>query len=544
MFKVLIVDDDITVRMDLRALIPWYKMNMDLLQDAVNGQEAIDRVRQYDPDIIILDLSMPVMNGIEVIKTLKNINFHGKVVVLSCHEDFEYVKDALQYGANEYILKHRLDELGLKNVLNKMVQQLECDLKDKNDLYRLKQLANVCLPVMKRKFVNNLVNGHLTDEKQVGKQLGELGLEFALKRTVLTWIKIDDLVSVKNKIFGGDMESLDFAVENILDEIIAEYGEGISASCGNGDFCIVLGFSAESSYFAINNLLYGILTKVQSCISKFLKFTVTIGVSNICERINQVSVFCSQAKAAADSRFYIGRNKIIHHQETGNFNNDIIVDFAKYEKDIREALFDSKVNTVEQIYVIYMECKKHGTRFDVIRSLNMEMVSFVKKIQREYKINDEEIFDIKNMPYEYVNSLETIEEVIEWLGLIYSRLKSTILSKINSFHCRNEIKKAIDYIHSNYMKDITLENASTYTNLSKSYFSQVFKKETNENFVVYLTKLRIEKAKSLLAETDFKIYDISARVGIDNYRYFTKIFKEITGLTPVEYRNIHDKTGA
>jgi len=539
MYKVMIVDDDAIVRLDLRTIINWRELNFDLMPDASDGEEALENVKTYEPDILILDLFMPQMDGFQVLKELNERGYKGKIIVLSCHDEFESVKDALKAGAFDYLRKQFLERDELVRVLDKAVESIEAD----RFIYKQKSIdLGDCLieSVLKNDMVSALIYGRISDIENLRNKLAELKLEIPLQNIVLIAIEIDDLSRNQEVYPLWDREALIKSAINLVDKTLTKTVKNLCGTDGSGKIYCICGFESKLGYLSISSILYSAASQIRYMLTDELKITASIGISEICHDIKQLPLSLKQANYALSCKFFKGRGSIIHYSDAKRYKNGLPEDMNRYEKKVEEVLAGNG-NIRQFISEMYNEFKDKEVSINTIRKFNINFVYYLKKIMDKLEVGEEEVFGCVEVPVEYVVRLEFLDDVVSWLAKACMQIANIRLSRTVRCENREEIKRAIEYVERHYMDDINLETISEYINLSPAYFSRLFKKLTGQNFIEYLNRFRISKALELLKTTDMKVYEVANYVGIDNYRYFSKLFKEVTGITPQHIKKLNAK---
>jgi len=545
MFKAMIVDDDMLVRMDLRVLIDWNQFDVELMEDAADGEEAIEKIQLLNPDILILDIGMPKKNGLEVILTLREWNFKGKIIVLSCHDDFEIVKEALKKGAADYILKDVLTPSMLADSVSKVIDDLKKDMKEIDELTKIRQISEMSMTITRDELVKELMSGSIKDKSTLNLMLEQNNIRTEPMKFIVVLIDVDDLYLLKERYGERETETLMKSFRRMMEETLADGEASICGSTGEGRLCALVGFEQTENYRNVNNKIYEICEKILENSSKYLCINISIGISKVCEDLSGLELFYTQAEKALMGKSFLGKNKIIHILEVEHYNENIDGFIKHYENEIYETITTTGSKISVLVKNIFSVLRSKNIAFEYFRILKFELLDLLNKILRKYNISNNAIFMTDYLPYDHIMNLETIDEIEEWFCGACLRINDEINNQINGeikgnsmFECRNEIKKALDYIENYYMKEISLQEISDNSNLSKTYFSQLFKQEIGKGFVEYLGEYRIEKARRMIENTDLKIYKISWDCGFNNYRYFAKLFKKITGKSPLEYKKL------
>lgn len=390
MCKVLIVDDEPVIRFGLKASIDWKTEGLDLIGDYPNGEEALRAIQSVQPDILITDIKMPLMDGITLMKHAIERYPHLKVILVSSYNDFEYVREGLRLGAVDYILKPTLEPEDLLQLLRNTIKKIH---QEKNIESKLSQIEDSNVLEERRRIENEIKRIILSEEKR-------LNLENFPK-----WLQNDFL-------FVYMEMNQDAKVEMEYDLLYKSY----------------------------------VLDEIQTLFYQKIR--------------NGIS-------------FSIGDTKMLF----------------LIEKDKHE----------------------------------MEIVDSLRK-----QIDDE-------INLRFAFSHLTVSNVTS-IGQSFLQLQQAIDKK--SLSTDNElIDKALDFIHQHYTEEMTLQRIGEYVHISRNYFSIIFKRHLDKNFIDYVIELRVNKAKELLVQTSLKIYEVAEKSGFRDVKYFSKAFKRLTGLSPVDYRS-------
>ncbi|GGD98669.1 response regulator [Paenibacillus nasutitermitis] len=534
MVKVMIVDDEYYVRMDVRTLIPWEQKGFQLTEDAVDGQDALQKISELGPDIVLLDISMPGMDGITLLGRLREQGFAGKIIVLSCHDDFSHVKEALLLGAQDYLLKHNLAPDMLEKALDSVVRKLEEERQETEQLYKWKAAAADSQQMYRRNFLQQMLQGYMTQPEPIREKLKELELTFPTAYGVVMVMQIHDAAQEKERRGSRAFDQVKTRLEERINTAFIDPSTGYCCENGEGQFVFLLGFAEMPSFLYLQNLLYALSSGVRGLLQNDYQLQASIGISRHCEAIGEIADYYRQAQEALAGVFFLGKGRVIHYSEITDYVNRPTAGFKEVELQLLAAVKEGG-RIPALIGDIHEDLMRQKVSMEAMRNIHFEFVSFIKKLQRDHGIADQELFGGGASPYEVINQMETGEEIRLYITGILE-LASGIITSRSQRKLRKEIATAIAYMQEHYRDNLSLEILAAHINMNSAYFSNLFKKETDENFVAFLQKIRIEKAKQLLTGTQDKVYDIAAQVGIDNYHYFCKTFKQLTGMTPVQYR--------
>lgn len=535
MFKVLIVDDDISARARLKNLIDWHKCGYIICGEATNGSNAIQLIENDRPDIVITDMSMPVMDGVELIEHIGQNHPGIKVVALSGYDDFEYVRNSMKKGAIDYILKHQLNEQVLVNVLKSIAGSIKKSRDEISQMQQIQEQVTIGKDVLKQGFINQLVNGGITDRTEIERTISSLGIELDVGNLALVIAEIDDFLFIKEKYSGKELRNLIQSFLDISQKILSGWGKALISHVENNRFVMIFSLGKIHSDLYIYHQLVSVVDSIKLNIKRFLNITASYSISNVFNDISETQKYYREAEKLLLDKFFKGKDKIIREETNDDgtkkkFLSLDIKDIKNLERMLK-CLERQKVN--EYIEHIFNGFVPAGINYKSVQMICAELVNIVNKIAREVGIDIAAIYSNNEVPYNELLKYETIMDMKQWISGVYERLITILESQNIKAEYSELTKSTIEYINRNYNRNISLNDAAEYLGVNSSYLSRVFKEECKRGFVEHLNTIRVEKAKQLIGNT--KLKDIVNVVGFNNYNYFFKVFKDITGMTPVEY---------
>ena len=535
----MIVDDDFPVRMFLKGIINWNEYGCEIIGEAIDGEEGLEKIKQLNPDIILLDISMPIMNGVDLIKKVNDLNYHCKIIVLSCHDDFEYVKDALKLGAIEYILKNRLTKESLLKVLKIAKSQIENEQFKRNEYKHMEVLANKGLTIMKRQFVSQLIEGNYNNKLEVLEKISKLKIELSICSNIIIALKVDNFLDTKELCNVPNKGISSLSIIDICQDILNDFLRGEVIQITESLLVIVYGISKDISNEEILKDAFKISDRIRSSINKYLNINITFGISDISDNIMNLNLYYAQALKALKLSFYYGSNKIYFFKDASRFHNDGIKlnkDDEKYFINLIKKGLNEDLNTFMNNYFNEFRMKFYNP--DYVYNFCMDIIFSINIVIKQYGISLKDIYGMKKLSAEAIQSIATIDYLEQNMNQIINSVVN-ILNDSTVGDVNNEtIKNALNYINSNYMRDISLNDVAEHVHMNMSYFSTLFKKVTGMKYLEYLKYIRIKKAKELIQTTNKKLNEISKEVGIVNPKNFSKLFVEVEGITPMQYKRI------
>ncbi len=541
MHKVLIVDDDFLLRNTIRNMLNWEKHGFMLCEEAVNGVEALNAIEKDMPQIILSDVRMPVMDGLQLSSIVKQRFPQIKIIMLSNYDDFDYVKGALKNGAVDYILKHTLNTDILLDSLSRAGDIIEKSGAGETEPNVIKSYNN--LSALRSKFVLQLLTGLYRNENDIKVQLNILDINIQVNNTIAVIMVIDGYNSVLSNRNLKDASFLENSVTNITGEILADNGNGIVCCIANGRFVILLSFTEIKSRALIGNMLNSTLSRIGTCLKKFLSVTVSFSIGDFVNSLSEIPKSYESAEKLLDEKFYEGNGCILNKYTIHEKNNIMTGLGIEAEKKILLLLRHRKFMEVEaaiqnEFNLIKSEKRSQAGSMIIFNDL----LGIINKVCKESGIEFAQVYKENSSPSEMLTRLETLDSAIEWISDSYKNLFKKLQQEVSEPKYSEYVIKAINYIKMNYAENISQSTAANHIGISSAYLSSLFKNEVGIGFSEYLCEVRINKSKALLEEGKLEAKKIAGICGFNNHTYFFEIFKKRTGVTPGEYESNFKKS--
>ncbi|PLS14798.1 DNA-binding response regulator [Bacillus sp. M6-12] len=524
--KVLIVDDERHVREGIKLLGEWEKFGIENILEAANGEEAILMIRDYRPEIIFSDMKMPKMDGIQLLDWIKENQPNSKTVVVTGYDDYHYMRKAIHFGSSDYILKP-VDPEVLNNTLENVVKAWKREEAERKSSESSYQLLNQMKPVYRDRILTQFLNN--ADMKE--NMYEEFGFHFSRQYTAA-------LVKINGKTiseFKGDRDLAYFTILNVINEILIENdcGIGFRYLSNKGEVVIIF----WDKFDRIKELLFQIYRALQKAMDITCPTALGIPVDTRSKLID--SYQC--AKQFLYSVNVLDKKEKVYINEAPL--KSPLIDLMAFSSSIELAIKSGEIGAFEEVI------EQIAKEFTSPLFLTMkQLIHFEKEYQvisnrwlKKYDIpanesdeNIEKRLDIyfdKNGTFQLDKYIERKKREIN----IFLKLVKRRSSRKNV----NIIYEVEKYIQANFDRDVKLQEIADKFYLSREYISRKFKQEFNVNISDYLVKVRMNKAKSLLKNSQMKVYEIAVIAGYQDDKYFRKVFKKITGVTPNEYRDSH-----
>lgn len=522
MYKILICDDEKWIRKGILAKIQYHKLNFDSIMEAADGIEALEIIKKYMPDIVITDVRMPNLNGINLIEKSKELYPYIKFIVVSGYAEFEYVQKAINMGGKGYILKPISDE-NLVCTLNKVIDELnferqaerikseEEELRQISREYKLETALNeiLCSSVCAVSDVN--INKVFKNSVQESKYiLGIINIQYDGISNVEDFkIAKQNVKNILKKIGDKDNSLVVNNLEDVYQIIIILWGsdaERLKRSCE--EYIINASAMTEELH---NIQLTGAISNPDNMVSALLY---------------------KQARRAFDFRLVKGSSVKLYRYWDICSNNDGRFDYPDHKlKALSKCIDDGDLKNA-RIILKDIFSEKY---FIHIYSLAYECVNMVVKTCNKKKIDTSILIPYELLTGNKIRNCSSINEIIEELYDIIR--KAVDGNSENTYSTKNLVNIAQKYIEGHYSEELTVNALAHRFSINPNYFSNLFSKETGYTITKYITKVRIEKACQLLGETSITISDISANVGYQDPQYFYRVFKKEMNMTPADYRS-------
>lgn len=533
MYKVLVVDDEDMIREGIASGVPWAELGFEVSGQAVNGVEAIGLIKKNTPDVVLTDIRMPKMDGIELIEYLSTNCARIKIIIISGYSDIEYFKSAINNRVFGYLLKPT--EYGeFEKVFKDVKEVLDEERKKKEEYDKLKKCLIESLPYMRERFLNQLIKGYYTDIKQISDKLKFYEIRQDYGELAVVILDIDNYFVITNGYSEEVKELLRLSVILEANNVFGEKRLGIFFTGSNDE---IIGICDLKNGY---NAIVPALKEVQKRIYDYKNVTVSAGVGDKCADMANIGLSYRQAVQAIKQKVFIGSESIIFFSDINVmdcpdyqpylFDNERLINAVFYKKEEELPRF------LDDVFSQFES--KRVKKYDDIDRLCMEMLFIVARHAMQYNIKLEEILEARGTTYSDVYHYDSLPNKKKYISDILTEVHRKV-GQIRNDNVSNIIGVIIDYLDKNFSDNsLSLDTAAGIANKNPAYISYLFKNVTGKNFTEYVTELRINKAKELLSDVRIKLYEISTMVGYADASHFTKIFKKYTGLIPSEYRRI------
>ncbi|WP_286156765.1 response regulator [Romboutsia ilealis] len=490
MYKVYLLDDEPFILEGLKYIVDWKDYGFEIVGFANNGEEGLKEILSMDIDLVITDIMMPKMTGLELIENLINSNYQTNFIVLSAFQEFEYAKKAISMGAQNYILKPIDTE-----ELEKSIISIKSKLKEKENRNKDKEVVN-----------NSVLLKLITDKDYENIDYIKEKLKYNVEYRV-------GIIELKNK---------DKDIHKVL-KVIPDMKKYLYCIENKSKAVFIIDGKSNDEYIEE-------LTNIKNQIIDLIDDIVYISLGEIVKDLKDINISYECAKDISEYKIiYPDISWIKEYKEKNNKNIDIDIDF----EDLKYLLINKDFDNAS----LFIESKFNQLKEDELNPKEIKAKALEVFLNVYNYINESKLIKNLSIYLENVIKKNTIDEIqfelISMIKFMHTKLDNTQES------ISPVIIKLLNHIEKNYQKDLNLKEISDSLNINSIYLGQLFQKEIGILFSDYINNFRINKAKDLLVNTSLKVSEIGELVGYYNKNYFYRKFKSIVGITPSEWRKLN-----
>lgn len=534
--KVFLVEDEMVIRRGIKNSIDWEKEGYIFCGEASDGELAYPMIIKEKPDILITDIRMPFMDGLELCKLVKKELPNIKILILSGYDEFDYAKEAIRLGVTEYLLKP-ISSGKLLEALNGVSESIRREKEDKDLVRKYMEEMRENTEHEKQKFFEQMIAGNLSmaDALETGKKY-EMNLSAGMYNLLLFRFTLGE----ENRKSGELLGEAEYAIEKLTErlEYVFEFQRGVE-----GWAFLLMADNEEQMSERVKELS----KDLEEIMKNYSTIAYFGGIGQPVARLRELEESFREAERALAARFTMELNRIISVEDIRMAQNvdtldDIeIMSFGEIEKTrtmLEKFLNNGAEDEIDEFVDVYINelpeenLKSVLMRQYIIMDAYIVMMSFCEKIEGiegEMQAQSEEL---KNS----MKTIQTLEEIKNYIRMLLKKIIG-VRDTISGRRYSDIIEIAKDQIRKTYMSDeISLNTIATEVGMSPSYFSSIFSKEMGKTFVEYLTEIRMDRAKELLMCSSMKTSEIGYEVGYKDPHYFSYIFKKTQNCTPKEFR--------
>lgn len=521
MLQMMIVDDDALMCNQLAALLDWERLGIEIAAYASDGQKAVDTLKQHKIDLVLTDMDMPKMNGVELIEHINTNYPQIHVIALSAYDDYHYVRSSMKYGAHDYILKNRLSKESMENLIAEIVKKDQV-------LEDLKGHVSLTYDQLLESFFNRLLRKTDFDRTQIDNIVNNLNIKF--NRDCLAVMLMDYYAQLEDEMLN---RSLYHMCQQILHE--ADFVQLLKTE--EGRFCFILSFKKETSQAQVLKKLEIWSRTLINSGKKFFNVVLKVSISDLCGDIFNLRHYYCQAVEQSSIFFYEENQEFVcpwtyikrKEQDGGPVS-------LPNRKDCKKMISEGQADELKLAWAHFFDQarKKKGAIPELVHDFR-ETLSWIFLFAEEQGVKRVYLLNGKDRLDDEIGKIRTLTQWEHLFQALLERLCEALCPALEWENCHKYTKHILKKIHTQYSESISLTDLSGELGVSAAYLSNTFKNDVGTGFIEYLNKFRIEKVIEAIKNGDGKLKEIVEHAGFQNYNYFFKVFKEYTGVTPAQY---------
>lgn len=531
MYKLIIVEDELPVRNRIIESVNWEELGYEVSYAAGDGQDALDYLEDHQMDLILTDIYMPFIDGLELIRRVRETNNYCKVVFLTGYNEFDFAKEAIELDASRYLLKP-ITKDEITAVLKEIKIELDEEIEAKKNLKHLEKEYEYRLGYLKDKLLFDIISGFMPEDR-IRQACDNLKCDLERPFYTIGIIEVVNKEEVGQSVWQDDYSILHFAMYNICKEVLQE--ATVKVLLGeNGKIIVVFTADDSKGFLAKANDL---LSEALYTIRHIYDMPLTAGLSSVCQQLGDLKYAYQEACSALSYSVLEGLNRVILKSDIepkSTMNHQKLNEYIYHIQQCIKLNNTTELTSYLSLYFELIKFEKYG--LNEIKTLTLSLLTTVYDGYNQMCLTDElkRSIDFTFVEKIYkLESLTTLEvEMNETFKALSNNLKQSRVDE--RYHLVLDALEIIENEYSNPSLD--LSHISEALHVSVSYFSRTFKQLKEKTFVEYLTSYRMEKAKQLLKASDQKVYEISQQIGYDDAHYFSYNFRKNVGMTPLQYR--------
>ncbi len=529
MYRLLIADDEQIVLDSIRFIVEKNFTDVVVAGTARSGREAIEKAENLKPDIIFMDIMMPGINGIEAIKEIRSRLGNVLIVILSAYDQFDFAKEAVKLEVVEYLLKP-VNQGKIVETIKKTVEAINRDRKKWKRELELKEKLESILPVVENGFIcSMLFFDDNSREFSIYKDIFELDEESGY----VVAVKFYETKNEDGTVNRAGLRDRTLTFYRYLRESFKRKCKCLIGPLMLDRFFVYVPAHPKEDEYTMKLEAKNIVEHVYNSLAEKGGLDISIGIGRVYRTRENIARSYEESLRAVK---YLSGSGLIHIMDVPAGEHSASEYPMAKEKLLLEKAASGETDACLQIFnqIYDWLLNEYPSSLRRIKKKLLELMVLIHRMGCNYKIRNEEYSRLDN----YVDDLLSIEDPIELKVWCRERIEqvSQAIGDMMEKRLNSLILMAVNYIKENYRKEIALEDISREVNISPHYFSKLFKEQVGENFIDYITSLRIQKAKEHLAENRLSVKEICFDIGYTDPNYFSRLFKRVVGITPTEYK--------
>lgn len=534
MLGLLLVEDESLDREGMKTFLSGLDLGISRIKAARSGFEALEIVKDFTPDILVTDIKMPGISGLELAERLKALFPPLKILFISGHSDFAFARNAIKLEAYDYLLKPIEDEEleeALKKIVDKINQERLIHAKNREILKQVDEIK----PIIKEKILSDILYGTLDNDNPLEKA-ANYGLDIVKGKYSLLLAEIDNYKSLAADGTGRLEKTVADAADMAFPQA-EEYSRQF-VRIDSSKFAFILSFARLSEEAAINRAVRAFAERLISGFRDEKGLSITVSMASPVNRLGDICKAYSLCYEILSQKMFLGKGKVLSQLKKQGEQPPGEADLFNVNRELMSGLSSRDTHKINH-YIDYIFDALANSRITSsvhIQSYCINTISHLQLALLEMNESIENIFGPGTVLWDRLSYFETIPEIKNSMKNIFRTVVEYLDQKSNN-RSRKIIGQVLKYVEENYSKEITLKEIASELFYSPNHLGCIFKEETGQTFSEYLNEHRMKRAGQLLKDPTVKTYEVAHLVGYNNANPFIKQFKQYYGLTPREFRD-------
>lgn len=527
--SVLIVDDEYHVGILIEKLIHWDELRMECVGKATNGEAAFEMICELHPDVVITDVRMPKVTGLDLIQMVQEkLEYSPNFIIVSGYKEFEYAHQAILYGVENYILKP-VNELELNQTLEKIRKKIDERTAQKRREESMQQSRKENEYRIKQDFLKNIIEQEtvVSSEAVSAAMHGDHYMGIDVKMDYINYKQFD--TRQDELLIRHIKQIVQTALEGVSEELLICEKEHLHLYC-------LINYQADQDT-EVTRSINEALSRIQEYLLGFEQYVVTIGIGNPRTGFADIRYSILEATKAVCERLRCGTGRLIYFREHRDISEKFENGYRQLRREILKMAGNMEAENLSESLETWLNlsCQDDTLEMFVLYDRADRLVdAFFAHLEYDEEKKEQAKNDMKAGIQHCFRISQMVRVLSEGMCAFVDNARKELQSQSVL-----PVRKAIEYVEQHFKEKILLEDVAALVDLNPVYFSTLFKKETGMNFSAYLIEVRMEKAKALLISTNETVAAIGDSVGYSDQKYFSQVFKKAVGVKPIVYRKMH-----
>jgi two-component system response regulator YesN len=538
LWKVLLVDDEMLSRVNLKTLIDWEAHDLTIVGEAENGSEAVGMIERLSPHIVITDVRMPVMNGLELIAAFNGKPARPEFLIMSGFDDYDLVRRGLTLGAHDYLLKLDVDAPTLTATLDGIRAKLEVKRLDPATHGSAEQQIQRSMPALRKSFITDLIRGQPYSVAEYRQTMASLGITLLPEAIYCAVIKLGEACRFEDVSYE-ETAQLQQSTINVVENIVRDAFFAACFESKPGEFLL---FASPRQLAADSDDQFErTIERLLEMLDIYLSVTAKVGIGSSHHEPNGIVAAYERAVIGIKNRFYFEGHGIIRWEQIPiSARRSEGHSMLPLKESLYYAINFQRQDLLDRFFTQFKDEVCHpALSVSAIRQALIELNYMVREYFETNQLDSSWYLKRSQMTYEGFLALQDIGEARHWIAAIAADL-AEFVKKEAAVEYSRIIAVAKKFIAEHYGEDLSLSSVAASAGLSPCYFSTIFKRYAKVGFSEYLNTVRLQAAKKLLTESDLKVYQIAEACGYHDAQYFSRLFKKMTGVAPGDFQKRGD----